>query len=278
MKFSLWTHYGARNSVPVFEAFAKSLKDAGHDVVYNEKGADRDVIWSVLWRGRMLPNQKIFKPNHTVVLEVGGLKRNETWKVAIGGINREAYFGPTGNNGERAAKLKLELKPWNPNPKGDIVICCQNPYSRQWRDQVPPSQWVAKAITDIRKHTNRRISIRPHPRAKLPIRFEDRFKNVRRQDPKQIVDTYDDFDFDPAGAWAVVNLSSNPATQAVIEGIPVFVGEESLAYPVGNTDFSLIENPNMPDRTQWFNDIAHTEWTVEEIAAGLPLKQLTSAL
>jgi hypothetical protein len=34
----------------------------------------------------------------------------------------------------------------------------------------------------------------------------------------------------------------------------------------------------MPDRTQWLNDYAHTEYTVEEISQGIPLKRLTDKL
>jgi len=34
----------------------------------------------------------------------------------------------------------------------------------------------------------------------------------------------------------------------------------------------------MPDRQQWLNDYAHTEYTIEEIATGIPLKNLTSRL
>ena len=36
MIFCLYTDYGALNSKPVFEAFAKSITDAGHTVTYNE--------------------------------------------------------------------------------------------------------------------------------------------------------------------------------------------------------------------------------------------------
>ena len=65
-----------------------------------------------------------------------------------------------------------------------------------------------------------------------------------------------------------------------INGIPAFVGTSSLAYDVANDiDFLHdIENPIMPDRTQWLNDYAHTEYTIEEIAQGLPLKSLTPKL
>jgi len=277
MKFSLWTNYGARNSVPVFAAFAESLQKAGHEVVYNEKGADKDVIWSVLWRGKMSRNKEIFTPN-TIVLEVGGLKRNKTWKVAIGGINRQAYFGPMENNSDRAEKLGLSLKPWNPNPTGPIIVCCQNPFSKQMEHQSSPSDWVRETILGIREKTDRQIILRPHPRYRLPPIERGLCSKVIQQVPIHIPGTYDDFDFAPIDAWAVVNQSSNPATQAVLDGIPVFVKHDSLAYDVGNHDYTTLENPLMPDRTQWLNDIAYTEWTIEEIKDGLPLTRLTSRL
>ena len=76
----------------------------------------------------------------------------------------------------------------------------------------------------------------------------------------------------------MINWSSNPAVEAVRNGIPVFVGPSSLAWPVSNHSLDTIENPLMPDRTQWLSDLAHTEWTIQEIAQGLPLAQLTSRL
>ena len=133
------------------------------------------------------------------------------------------------------------------------------------------------SIDLIRQYTNRQIVVRPHPRCPIPaIQYE--FKNVKVQQPKQIQGTYDDFDFDPTHAYAVVNWSSNPATQAVMAGVPVFVGPDSLAYDVGNSNLAKINNPSMPDRTQWLNDIAYTEWTIEEISTGFPIKRLTSKL
>jgi len=34
----------------------------------------------------------------------------------------------------------------------------------------------------------------------------------------------------------------------------------------------------MPDRQQWLNDYAHTEYTLEEIAQGIPLNYLTNMM
>ena len=60
MKFSLWTDNGALNSKPIFSAFATSLHNNGHSVVYNDMDGDVHVIWSVLWYGRMAPNKVIW--------------------------------------------------------------------------------------------------------------------------------------------------------------------------------------------------------------------------
>ena len=74
-----------------------------------------------------------------------------------------------------------------------------------------------------------------------------------------------------------ISYSSNPGIHSILTGVPAFVSTHSLAYPVGNDiDFLHdIENPMMPERQQWLNDYAHTEYTVEEISQGIPLKHLT---
>tara|TARA_B000000609_G_C24127788_1_gene323491 strand:- start:358 stop:1101 length:744 start_codon:yes stop_codon:yes gene_type:complete len=244
---------------------------------------DVHVIWSVLWYGRMAPNKVIWdeaqrqgKP--VIVLEVGGIKRGTTWKVGINGINREAYFGPKGNDDTRVKKLGLKLKPWKyNNEQGEIIIACQHNKSHQWRYQKPVQTWLYESIDLIRQYTNRKIIVRPHPRD--PIQgVQHEFKNVTLQVPSHIPNTYDDFDFDTSNAYAVVNWSSNPATQAVMQGVPVYVGPDSLAFDVGCPNLASINAPVMPDRTQWLNDIAYTEWTIEEISEGIPLNLLTSKL
>ena len=273
MKVKIFSEHGAMNSQPVFQAFRQSLK---HYDITESNDYDVAVIWSVLWNGRMARNKPIWdecqkKNIPVIVLEVGGIKRNITWKVGINGINREAYFGEPGNPDDRAKMFGLELKPWQTGR--DIIICCQNPHSHQWRNMPPASTWVYNTIETIRKYTAKPIIIREHPRARLDW-IEIEFINVSRQIPMKIDGTYDDFNFDFHNAHAIVNWSSNPATQAVIGGVPVFVGPESLAWDVGNHSLETIIDPVKPDRTQWLNDLAYTEWTVEEIQIGKPLSRL----
>ncbi len=88
MKIEIWPAHGPLNSKEVFAKFIKSLRASGEQVFENQQLPDGDVavIWSVLWQGRMRKYKDIWeryrrinKP--VIVIEVGGIKRNETWKM-----------------------------------------------------------------------------------------------------------------------------------------------------------------------------------------------------
>ena len=291
MIFCLYTNYGALNSKPIFEAFAKSVIDAGHTVIYNEpyrvgdhyENYDVAVIWSVLWHGRMMQNKTVWEQNRllnkpVIVLEVGGIKRGTTWKVGLNGINRDGDNLPHSNDSTRASLLGLKLKQWR-NDGEYILICGQHDKSLQWKSMPSMSTWFLNTYDEIRKHTARPILFRAHPRCNLP-EIERGLKHVYRQQPRQLPGTYDDYDMGFNNVWATISYSSNPGIHSIINGVPAFVGTSSLAYPVANDiDFLQdIEEPHMGDRQTWLNDYAWTEFTVEEISQGLPLKHLTSKL
>lgn len=291
MIFCLYTDNGALNSKPVFDAFAQSVVEAGHTVIYNEpyrvmnhyNNYDIAVIWSVLWNGRMSKNQQIWEINRNnnkpvIVLEVGGIKRGTTWKVGLNGINRDAYFGPSDMDNSRSVDFGLSLKSWRTDGEY-ILLCGQHEQSEQWRDMPRMSDWVMSTIETIQQHSDRPIIFRPHPRCPLP-HIEHEFKNVIRQNPVKIDGTYDDFDMSFNNVWATISYSSNPGIHSILQGVPAFVGPASLAYDAANDiDFLHdIENPVMPDRQQWLNDYAWTEFTIDEIKNGIPLKRLTNMI
>ena len=274
--FNLHKKYGALNSKPVFEAFEKGIKRLGYKTDKN----GIDVIWSVLWNGRMAANKAIWERatrerRPVIVLEVGALQRNTLWKMGVGGVNNDAYFGPRANDRQRADKLGLTLAPWRTND-GPILFACQHNNSAQWNSPASQERWTTETIETIRKHTDRQIILRQHPRC--PIRFKNLPANTILQLPKKIPNTYDDYDFDVSRAYAVINWSSNPGIIAAMRGVPVFTSFSSLAWSVANLDVNKINNPDTPDRRQWLNDLAHTEWTTEEIATGEPIARLTSVL
>lgn len=280
MKFSIFPGFGALNSIPVFQSFRQGAEKLGHTVVEHDLSADVYVIWSVLWHGRMFNNQEIW--NHAkklkknlIILEVGCLKRGTTWKVGIDHINANGFFANKENlDYQRSKKLGIFLKNWK-NSGENILICGQHTKSEQWKELPDAEIWLRTLVENIKKYSNRPIVFRPHPR---DHNWCENFKNlgIVIKIPQKISGTYDSFDHenDFNNAWCVINPSSNTGVQAAIGGIPVFTEKSSLAYPVSMKNLEKIESPIQPDREQWFEELCHTEWTLEEIAAGIPLSRL----
>jgi len=277
MKISLFNNFGALNSVPVFAAFEQGLRALDIQSNSHDLDADVAVIWSHLWSGRMRYNQDVWKTfrdsgRDVIVLEVGMLKRGRTWKMGLNGVNRRAWFGQSLQD-NRAQTLGMHLQPWQQGK--NIVIAVQRGDSEQWSGLPEPRVWVEQTVAEIKSVTDRPIVVRPHPRQRIAG-----IAGVTVRDPRPLANTYDSFDFDTdlANAWCVINENSGPGCQSVISGVPAFVGADSLAAPVANLDLSDIEKPWMPDRTAWLEDIAHTEWTIEEIATGQPFGRLLGRL
>jgi len=281
MKISTFKKFGALNSKPVFEAFEKSLRDAGHTVVDGDMSADVAVIWSVLWNGRMSANKTVWdtfrKSNRNViVLEIGGIKRGTTWKVGLNGVNRSGYFGPLGNGSDRSVSLGLQIKPWRTDGEY-ILICGQHEKSLQWEGMPRMSQWIMNTIEQLQIHYDYPIIFRPHPRCRLE-NIERQYKNVYRQEPKRLANTYDDYDMSFDNIKFTVSWSSNPGIHSILNGVPAFTSPYSLAFDVACPHLLMVDTPHMPDRQQWLNDYAWTEFTIEEIRNGLPLKRLTDKM
>lgn len=284
MRIEAWPMHGPLNSKNIFKKFIDSIKVEGDEVHVNkETNGDVAVIWSVLWQGRMQSYKNIWNRYRSqgkpvIVIEVGGLRRNLSFKIGINGINRDADFANQEFDDQRWSLFGHELRPWNPTGEL-IVICGQHDSSEQWKGLPKMSNWIEQQIIEIRKYTTRPILVRPHPRNIISF-DENKFKNVKVRMPKRDFRTYDDTDFKATleRTWAVVNHSSNPAMEAVIKGIPVFVSESSLCYDVGNISLSDINTPAMPNRSNWANKLSYTEWFEDEIEQGLPWARIKKRL
>lgn len=274
MRVSIFDQYGALNSAPVFAAIRAGLEKIGIEHTSMDSSADVAVIWSLLWAGRMKPNQQIWDLYRStgrpvIVAEVGMLRRGFTWKLGINGTGLNANYGsePISN---RANTLGLSAKPWT-NAGYNIVIACQRSDSEQWAGQAPTIAWLTETAREIRQYSDKPIVIRPHPRQRIA-----NIPGCVIESPVPIPGTYDNFNYDQClkTTWAVINHNSGPGSQAILNGVPAFVGLTSLAAPVGNLDLAQIENPSRPDREGWLETLSHTEWTIPEIESGLPLLRL----
>ncbi len=269
----------AGNSGPVLAALLESLRQAGIGTEENSMTSDAVIIWSVLWSGRMIKNREIYQHYRSlgrpvIVIDIGSLHRGITWKVAIDNITAQGYYGHTRDlDWDRPARLGVNLGTVH-RSGSHIVIAAQNSASLQVQDLHSIESWISQQIDEIRKHTDRAIRVRPHPRSRLAVSRLP--PNVTMEFPRRVPNTYDSFDmqFD---CHAIVNLNSGPGIQAAVQGVRPMVHSSSLAYPV-SVSIQDIERPYDINRDQWLVEICHTEYTVEEISQGTWLKRLLDRL
>ncbi len=272
MKFRLYKEYGALNSPEIFSAIEQGILAAGHTIV--SENEDVPVIWSVLFQGRMLSNEKVYddaiaRGKPVLIIEVGNLSRGKTWRLCIDNINGTGKFGNEFDlDPLRPQKLGISLKPYQEKRRGEILIAAQHERSLQWRGMPSMKRWTESTVEQLKNLTKRRIIVRPHPRNPFTVKIS----NVLQEQPRKIPDTYDDFNIF-YGYHCVINHNSGPAVQALIQGVPVICDSTSLAGELSNKIENL-ENLQYFPREEWFLKICHTEWTVDEIRQGTPIKRL----
>ena len=264
----------ARNSVPVMDAFLQSCRSAGIHTVPNSNMCDAAVIWSVLWNGRMTANQEVYREYRSrnkpvIIIDVGALQRDVTWKIAIDNINALGYYGHKQNlDWDRPKSLGIELLKRN-KTNDNIVIATQHTKSEQVA-HVDYGAWLENTVQQLSKKTERLTVVRHHPRCNLG------YDGTSVQTPIKLPGTYDSYDID-FGCHTMINFNSGPSIQAVLAGCPVICDHTSLAYPM-SIKLDEINNPPEIDRSQWLVEICHTEYTLEEIKQGLWVKRLEEKL
>lgn len=272
MRFKIHKENGALNSPPIFAALEQGIKNNGFSVVDHDQ--DVDVIWSVLWHGRMQQNKTIYdkcrQQNRPVmIIEVGNLSRGISWRVSLDHIHQLGKFGNSDNlDKDRSKKLNVNLKPFQQFRNNKILIACQHEKSLQWDGMPSMAEWVRLEVEKIRRFTDRPIVVRPHPRSP----FQLSVSNVSIELPRKLPNTYDGFNIDYR-YHCVINYNSGPAVQAAISGTPVVCDQSSLAFPVSDK-IENIDSIALKDREDWFLKLCHTEWTVPEIAEGTPINRL----
>ena len=275
MKISTWESCLPGNASGIYGKIMSAMRDTGDDLVNQQLLGDAGFIWSVLWWGRMSRAKPVWQHYRSqnkpvIVAEVGGLVRDKTWRLSANGINRSAIFPDTKIDVDRPKKLGLELQPWHDGEY--VLICGQHEKSEQWNGMPSMDAYYKQTVLEIRKHTDRPIVIRSHPRYRenLFFKIDDAFyrsHGVEWNTPKKIRETYDSFDLGVLlpHCHCVISHSSNSGIAAIMAGTPAIVSKDALAYDMGTDDFSRIESLPRPDRSQWLIELSHKEWFEDEL-------------
>lgn len=160
--------------------------------------------------------------------------------------------------------LKIEIADIKNNGK-NILICLQR--NGGWSmGNINISNWITQTIAEIRKHSDRHIVLRPHPKDSNADQY---LKNIVKE--KNIkVSLNQSLEKDLEKAWCVVNHNSSSIVGAVIQGHPAFITDplRSQCSDVADTDFANIENPTEFDRQKWLERISMFHWKFSELENG----------
>jgi hypothetical protein len=139
--------------------------------------------------------------------------------------------------------------------------------------------WIADQIIEIRKHSDRKIVVRPHPRnldrgMKLTMQILEKLniKNVTMSESCTRGGSQggEGLDADLAQAHCVVTYNSLSGVEAAVKGIPVFALDGgSMVHPIAHHNLSQIEKINYDiDLQNWKNKIAYSMWNKQDVQSG----------
>lgn len=156
-----------------------------------------------------------------------------------GGNFRVVKNGVHQRNIKHAPPSPREPKPWRTD--GDFVVVIPPP--PKIAKIFGLTEWVEETVDILRRHTNRRILVKQ----------------------KQ---TFMPLDFYLEKAHCLVSFASVAEVEAAMNGVPVFVSPYSPAAPVGEFDFTKIEEPIRPNRQMWIDSLSYSQFHTSQMESG----------
>tara|TARA_E500000178_G_scaffold286845_1_gene288821 strand:- start:35835 stop:36791 length:957 start_codon:yes stop_codon:yes gene_type:complete len=282
--------------VQVMRAFAEGAKRCGVKVLVDENLRNRQVYNSRLavilgWVGMSYSGPHIYFRDSVIhqqdltggkLMSIDGscFKFHSTHGNIWLRYSLDNVFWNTGNYANKNSSnkhwnmikqsLNLSDSPWH-NGGENILICLQrdNGWNAKGFDQ---EFWLKKTIKFIQGRTNEPIKVRAHPgdlnrdrtKTKHDWSWVNQYHNVELIDSINVT-----LHQSMKTARCAVFYNSSSSVLSVLKGIPTFVAEESaVTWDVANHNLKNIMQPAMPDRTQWFCDLAQAHWSLEQSRNG----------
>jgi hypothetical protein len=243
------------------EAFVAGLQAAGYEVESrnpsNFIAGDVLVTWNRYGYNHQLANHMAQAGGKVLIAENGYIGKDsqgqQLYAIARDGHNGSGKWEIA--RPPRWPLLGIELKPWREGGN-HILVCGQRGIGSP--SMASPNGWHDDVAARLKKITKRPVRIRMHPGNNAPqIPLED----------------------DLNGAYAVIIWSSSSGVKALVEGIPVFYeAPHWICSRAAKAGIQGIEDPPDPYRDDTreasVEYMAWAQWTVAEIAAGIPFRLL----
>lgn len=201
-----------------------------------------------------------------IVFENGYVAREDGfYAVGLNGVNGNDAQIVKVCGATRWSSLGVPMYPWRYNHDGYILVCGQR--GGGYNMMAMPNEWPQRILEQLRHVTDRKILYRPHPeRARLPESLPSHTCVVRADMP---------IDYWLQNAFACVVYTSNAATDALLQGVPVFYDGPTIACAaLAQRGIQTIDKPVYPDREPFFWALAYRQWHEDEIKRGLPWRCL----
>ena len=239
------------------DAFAAGLQRLGYQINYPKTVGPDDVL--VLWNRKPRTEGDIRRFHaagaRVLICENGYIgqdaKGQQLYAIALDGHNGSGRWEVGGP--ERWHERGIDCKPWQAEKRGHIVVFAQRGIGS--KDMASPNQWDSRTAGALRVETGREVIIYSHPG--LPACHPRIADEVARQ---------------VEGAYCVVVWASARGVRALVEGVPVVY--HAPHWIAGKAASHGVLTRRMGDRLPAFVDLAWAQWTLEEIAAGVPFTRL----
>lgn len=155
-----------------------------------------------------------------------------------------------------------------------ILVCMQKVGDASMRGQ-DVFAWTDQTVNEIRKHTQRKIVIRPHPLYRKSALHNDLRENLLKiadvhwQEADVTKPNFIPINEQLNKAWCTVTYTSGTGIDAVLNGVPnIACDSGSMVYEVSSKALSEVESPYKGPKKDWANKIAHCQWSIAEFESG----------
>lgn len=217
---------------------------------------DLAVTWGIKRYGML--QQQIAQGHRTLVFELGCLGDRSIWTMAgyDGLANRAEYYNKNSPS-NRGNLWRDQMKPWKTSGKHVLVL-----------GQIHTDTSLITYGIDFHKEMQELMSLLVHRGIPFKYRPHPYYRGRNLHTDKYHEENEASLQEDLDDAFMAVTINSTTAVDAVMYGVPtITLDKGSLAWDVTSHELDFT-NPYMPDRNQWLNDLAYTQWTREEIANG----------
>lgn len=296
------TIYGKSANHPRFEEvlmkFATGVIESGDEAFlsYDEEYYPCDVaVIFGSWKDRddthhRVKNNIVKNAKNFIVIETPLIGRGpvenvmpDNWfRVGLNGFLADT--GDFNNKNKNDARWKIirknlgvEIKSYNYNPNGPIIVALQLPGDASLRG-ASIEKWAFQTVQAIRTQTDRKIIVRT---PQLPRQYDEHYINLISKQPNVEFQkgTKDNLVPTLESAYCTVAYSSGFSIDSLIHGCPaIAMSPSNFAYDIVPNKVDNIENITKPNRDQWLYNLSYAQWHMLEMEHGLPWKHLRSLI